>query len=365
MSRQHHLASNKTSLEACLQPPAGRRYVRSFLFSRRITAPLARVHLIARTVLVLCLSAAQLRTINTAQPDLLGALSLWVLALLLFVASGIQTRVARLYLLLTLPTLLALFTTWTLLTPIPGRFTLVRQPVYTGFINIGVALWEVLWLAIVIGYYRWRRTIISGMLLATIVTFVATRFIPFPAWTFASVAFFHPLTLLISDRGVMLALTKVVGYSGMILCTIALIVTSRDIELIGALRQLRVPQPLVFFLSTVFRALNLAITDYETIYQAQIARAINARPRGFLRRVRDMGSIAVPMVAMMIRRSSEIGDALLARGYTLGQASADFYETSPWRFIDWAVLALSPGLLYIAIGPHPALTTLLQRWTGL
>ena len=344
-----------------LQPPPGRHYVRTFLFSRRVDAPLARIHLIARAVLVLCLSGAQLRTINTDHPDLAGAIVLWLCGLLLFTLSGMHARIARLYLLLTLPTLCSLLITWTLLNPIPGHVVLFQQPIYTGIIHLSLAAWQPLWLAIVIGYYVWRRGIITGILIATVVTIILTHIVILPEWTFASVRFFHPLQLYISDLGLERAITKVIGYSAMILSTVALVVTSRDVELIGALRQLRVPQAIIFFLSTVFRALNLALTDYETIYQAQIARAINARPRSFFRQLRDLGSIAVPMVAMMIRRSSEIGDALLARGYKLGQNMENYYETSPWRTIDWLVLVLSLGLLYLAVGPFPGLTALVQR----
>jgi energy-coupling factor transporter transmembrane protein EcfT len=199
--------------------------------------------------------------------------------------------------------------------------------------------------------------------MATVFVILVSLFHPLPEWPFAHVAFFHPLTVLISDRGLLIATTKVIGYSGMVLSTIALVVSARDAELIGTLRLLRLPQPLVFFLSTVFRALDLALSDYTTIHQAQIARAINARPRSIIRRLRDLGNIAVPMVAVMIRRSSEIGDALQSRGYTLQRAGVDFYEISPWRLIDWFVLAFSLCLLYMAIGPHIDLTALLQRWT--
>ncbi len=344
-----------------LQPPPGRRYVRTFLFSRRVDAPLAHIHLIARTILVLCLSAAQLRTINTDHPDLAGAIVLWLCGLLLFALSGMHAKIARLYLLLTLPTLFSLLFTWTLLNPIPGHVVLFQQPVYSGILSFSLAAWQPLWLAIVVGYYLWRRGILAGMLIATVFTLLLTHLVALPEWTFASVRFFHPLQLYISDLGLERAITKVIGYSAMILSTVALVVTSRDVELIGSLRQLRVPQAIIFFLSTVFRALNLALTDYETIYQAQIARAINARPRSFFRQLRDLGSIAVPMVAMMIRRSSEIGDALMARGYKLGQNMENYYETSPWRSIDWLVLVVSLGLLYLAVGPFPGLTALLQR----
>ncbi|GCE16062.1 energy-coupling factor transporter transmembrane component T [Tengunoibacter tsumagoiensis] len=342
-----------------LQPPPGRRFVRSFLFSRRVNAPLAQVHLLARLIFVLCLSAAQLRTINTAHPDLSGALLLWIVSIGFFTLSGMHEKVARWYLLLTLPTMVSLFLTWALFNPVPGHVILVEKPIYSGNVAFGFSFWQVLWLAVVVIYYLWRRALFTGILLASCLTLLLTSFLVLPSWPIAQIHLFHPLTLQISDRGLMLALTKMVGYSGMMLSTVAIVVTSRDTELIGLLMQLRLPQPVTFFLSTVFRALNLAVADYETIYQAQIARAINARPRSFIRRLRDFSSIAVPMVAMMIRRSSEIGDALLARGYTLQQKSTDYYETSPWRLIDWFVLVLSLVLLYLALGPHPDLPSIL------
>jgi len=343
-----------------LQAPVGRRYVRSFVFARRIDAPLAQVHPLARALFIFCLSAAQLRSIATAQSDLLGAVLFWLLALALFLGSGISARIARLYFLLTLPTLFSLFMTWTVLNTVPG-VVLFRLPVYAGQLTFGLSLWLGLWLLIVVGYFLWKRQVLAGVLLASLLTLVLTHFWSSPAWIFARVPFFHALTITLTDRGLWLAITKVIGYAGMVLCTISLMISGRDAELIGALRQLHFPQPVIFFLSTVFRAFNLALADYETIRQAQLVRAINARPRSFVRHLRDLAAIAVPMVAMMIRRSSEIGDALLARGFQLGQPNNDFYETMPWRGIDWAVLAVSILLLFFALGTHPTLTTLLQR----
>lgn len=345
-----------------LQPPPEKRYVRSFLFSRRIDAPFAQVHLIARTVLVLCMSGLQLRTIDAAHPDPAAAALLWLLALLLFFLSGMRLRTARIYLLLTVPTLLSLFTTWALFNPVPGRHVLLRSMIYPGSIGIGVSLWMVVWLAIVVGYFWWTRRLATGILVASIVAFIVAHLFALPGWTFFHVPFFRPLTVLISDRGLLVAITKVIGYSGMVFSTIALVVTSRDVELIGTLRQLRMPQAVIFFLSTVFRALNLALADYGIIHQAQVARAINARPRSFIRQVRDVASTAVPLVAMMIRRSSEIGDALMARGYSLRRSNANFYETSPWRLIDWLVLFFSLFLLYLTLGPRFDLTSLVMQW---
>lgn len=342
-----------------LQAPPGRKYVRSFLFSRRIDAPFAQVHLITRTLFILCLSSLLLRTIDTAHPDPIGAALLCVAALVVFLLSGMQTRVARLYLLLTLSPLLSLFTTWVLFNPVAGHRVLLQFPIYAGQLALGLAFWELVWVAIVSVYFFVTRKLLVGMLLATLIAFFMTRLFPLPEWTLLRVAFFHPLAIYVSDRGILVASTKVVGYAGMVFATIALVVTSRDTELIGALRQLHIPPSIIFFLSTVFRSLDLALSDYETIRQAQLSRAINARPRSIFRCLGDLASLAVPMVAMMIRRSSEIGDALLVRGYTLGHPSADFYETSPLRLLDWCIAVVSTGMLLLAFVPHSTLTSML------
>ncbi len=347
--------SAQTVPQDFLSPPPERRYVRSFLFTRRVNAPFVQVHLLARIVLVLCLSGALLRTINTAQPDLWGAILLWLVGLLLFLLSGVSPRVARFYFLLTLPALVALFITWIVFNPVASGVTLARLTIYSGQLSIGLAPWQGVFIAIVALYFLWTRKLFLGMVLGVVVAFALAHWVALPALTLTKLHVYHPLTLLVSTRGLLVAGTKVIGYAGMIMVSIALVMTARDAELSGMLRQLRVPPMVIFFLSTVFRSLELALADYETIHQAQLARAVAARPRSFMRRLRDLASVAVPMVALMIRRSSEMGDALLARGYTLGKASSDFYECAPWRLIDWGVVAVSLLLLYFALGMHPIL----------
>src|ERR1700730_722894 len=200
-------AGTKVAVEAVyLQPPPGERYVRSFVFSRRIDAPFARVHLLARDSLVLCLSSALLRTIDSAHPDLVSAALLWIFALLLFLGSGLNTRIARLYFLLTLPTLFSLFTTWFLFNPVPGHVILLQRPVYSGYVPLGLALWEVLWIVIVGGYFLWTRKVFRGIVIATLVTFVLTRLFALPEWIVTQVPFFHSLTIFVSDRTLLVAI---------------------------------------------------------------------------------------------------------------------------------------------------------------
>lgn len=345
-----------------LEVPAGRRYVRSFLFSRRIDAPFARLHLLIRFMLVICISIVQLRAIDVGNPDPLGAGVLSLLSLGLFLGSGMHTRVARVYILLTIPTLISLFSTWIVFNTVPGSVILLRTQIYGGYIDLGLSVWLALWLGLVLGYFLWTRRVLLGVVLATLIAFIGSRFWGLPGWTFAQIPFWSPLTLMVSDRGLYIALTKVIGYSGLVFSTVALVVSSRDAELIGALRQLRIPQPVIFFISTVFRALDLALVDYQTIHQAQVARAVNARPRSFLRQLRDLASVSVPLIAVMIRRSSEMGDALMARGYRVSQASDDFYETQSWHALDWGILVFCGVLLYLSFVAHLNITALF--WPG-
>jgi energy-coupling factor transporter transmembrane protein EcfT len=331
-----------------LQTPPGRRYVRSFLFSRRIDAPFARIHFGVRVLLVLCLSGLQLHTINNASPDPLGGAVLLGISVLIFIMSGVSKRVAIVYVLIFTPAVISLFITWILFNPLPGRFTFFQFPLYPGYANIGFAVWQIIWLVIVGAYFFFTRRILVGVLGATLVVLILTRSVPLPEWTLVRVSFFQPLTVSVSDSSFVVAISKVFGYTGMVLCTIALVISSRDAELIGTLRQLRIPQTIVFFLTTVFRALELALSDFETIRLAQISRAINARPRSFFRQLMDVATIAVPMVAIMIRRSGEMGDAIIARGYSIDQKMINFYETSRWTVLDWGTLVLSLTSLVLA-----------------
>src|SRR5215469_3943527 len=94
-----------------LQTPPGRRYVRSFLFSRRIDAPFARIHFGVRVLLVLCLSGLQLHTINTVTPDPLGGILLLGVSIFIFAISGVSKRVAILYTAISAPAIFSLFLT--------------------------------------------------------------------------------------------------------------------------------------------------------------------------------------------------------------------------------------------------------------
>ena len=65
----------------------------------------------------------------------------------------------------------------------------------------------------------------------------------------------------------------------------------------------------------MFRNLNTILLDYQNIRSAQIARAANVLRKNVFSRLIDLAYVSVPLVATMIRRSTEMGVALYARGF--------------------------------------------------
>ena len=101
---------------------------------------------------------------------------------------------------------------------------------------------------------------------------VVTIVVGNPSLTFAEIQIGRPIVITISEQNVVVGITKALGYGAMMLVSLMLVMTSRDIEIIGAMRQCRVPYVASFFTATMLRSLSMALFDYSTIRQAQIAR---------------------------------------------------------------------------------------------
>lgn len=329
-------------------PSEGRKWVRTFLFSMPIDSPLAGLHAISKFVLVLGVSLALLGMFSAARPDPLGCLLLLGLALILLWLSGVIRWLFRSYLVVIYPMLLSLFLTWIVFNPTPGTRVLFSREMYSGVVNVGISVGMVVFLGTVLGYYLYTRQLLWGILGGLLAALVVSRTPLNLSWTFISFPFHQPLTLVISDATVYVAGTKLLGYAAMILLTFLLMLTTRDIEVIGALRKVpRMPYVLCLFTSLMLRSLNMAAMDFSTIRQAQMARGINVRKKNSLAKVRDVAYLSVPLIANMMRRSTEISDALSARGYEIGSQPTIYREVKPMRAVDWLLIL---GTLTLVVG---------------
>jgi energy-coupling factor transporter transmembrane protein EcfT len=281
---------------------AGKQYVRTFLFSMRINSPLARLHVITKVVIILVNSTLIVRLMDASQPDPLGVGVLMIAALALLLFSGAGRWLFQSYLVVIFPMLSVLFVTWVIFNRDPGTHVYLSLPIT------------------------------------------------------------QQVTLVASDANLLTAFTKVLGYAAMVFVSLTLVMTTRDIEFAGAMQQLRIPYVAAFFFSLVLRTLSNAVMDYETIRQAQIARGIALQARSLPARIRDMAHMSVPLVATMVRRSTEVSDAVIARGFRLGgMAPTEYHEAQSLHAVDWLVLALQGVLLVGVFYPSANLT----HWIGL
>jgi energy-coupling factor transporter transmembrane protein EcfT len=341
------------SQEAIFEAPVhgkGREWVRTFLFSMRIDSPLAGLHAISKIALVLGVSLALLRMISTTHPDPLGCVLLLILAVLLLWLSGVIRWIFRSYLVVIYPMLFSLFLTWIIFNPDPGTRILFSRQMYSGVINLGISVAMIVFVGIVVGYYLYTKQLYWGIIGGIVAAFIVSRTALNLTWTLASIPFHQPLTLVISDETVYVAGTKVIGYAAMVLFTFLLVLTTRDVDMVGALRKVPgMPYVVCMFSSLMLRSLNIALIDFSTIRQAQVARGVNVQKKNILSKLRDYAYLTVPLIANMMRRSTEISDALSARGYEMGSSPSIYHEVKPLRGLDWLLILLSLALVVVVL----------------
>lgn len=330
-------------------PGRGQKWVRTFLFSMRLDSPLAGLHAVSKFMLVLGVSLVLMGMISTARPDFLGCVLLVAVALILLWLSGVIRWLFRSYLVVIFPMLFSLFLSWIIFNPNPGTRILFSRQTYSGEIHIGLSVAMIVFVGIIVGYYLFTRQLYWGILAGILAALVVSQTPLNLSWTFASIPFHQPLTLVISDRTVYVAATKSIGYGAMILMTFLLVLTTRDIEVVGALRKIpRMPYVICMFASLMLRSLNIAMIDFSTVRQAQVARGVNVQKKNIVAKIRDMAYLTVPLIANMMRRSTEISDALSARGYEMGSNPTVYREIKPFHAVDY-VLIFGSVVLVIAV----------------
>lgn len=338
----------------------GREWVRSFLFSVKIDSPLAHLHVLSKLFAILVLSLVIVRFISTDDPDPVGATLMILLAFLGLYLSGVLRWVFTSYLVIMFPGLFGMAFVWMVFNPSLGGDVLVAFPIYSGTITLGISLRLIIFLVFAVGWYIWRKGIFWGIVGGIVVSLVVTAIVGNPSLTFTQVQLGHPIWIKISEQNIVVGVTKSLGYGAMMLVSMMLVLTSRDIEIIGAMRQFRVPYVASFFTATMLRSLSMALFDYSTIRQAQIARGTSLKKKNVFRMIADLAYMAVPLTATMLRRSSEVGDAALIRGFTMqSKDPTEFHEVRPFRAADWIVMALCVALAIVVLVFDVSFTELL------
>ncbi len=320
---------------------AGKKYVRTFLFSMRADSPVAQMHILTRVFLAVGGSVAVFIMFREDHLDPVGIVLVGVLAILEIYLAGILSWVIRVYLPLLLIMMTSMSLSWLIFNPQPGHYTLISWRVYSGVVTIGLAVWEAVFVAVVVLYWEIRRGTTYGILLGAVAAWLVNHFVSSASLTLLQFPLFHALRLLISDQTLLTAGTKVLGFGVMGLLVLGLAMIIRGTEVVGMLIQFKLPFKASFFVSLALRSFSTAVEDYEIIRQAQLARGSGFHKKTIFGQIKDFGLMAVPLIAMTLTRSTQMAAALHARGFGRTIHPTPYRETKPFRLVDMVAIGLS------------------------
>jgi energy-coupling factor transporter transmembrane protein EcfT len=180
-------------------------------------------------------------------------------------------------------------------------------------------------------------------------------------YTWAAIATGGGYAFTLPAAAVTVAAAKALGYGVLIYTSFLFLLTTRDTEIAGALLQAKASFKAAFYTALMFRNLNIILLDYENIRIAQRARGATVFRKNILTRIMDLARISIPLVASMIKRSSEMGVALYARGFENTKKVAVYEETRGFSFMDVLVIAIMLGFLVYTVVLGHTITALVSR----
>jgi energy-coupling factor transporter transmembrane protein EcfT len=233
---------------------------------------------------------------------------------------------------------------------------------WPGFLPIGIST------VILVGvfslvYYKTRSigwSLAAGLLMWWFsVMPSALSFSPALTWVRIPIGASYPFSL--SQWSAKVALSKALGFAVLIYTSFLFLLTTRDVEIAGALRQLRLSFKKAFFVTLMFRNLNTMLIDYENIKIAQTARASSVVRKNIFSKIIDLAHLSIPLVATMIRRSTEMGVALYARGFEASNSMTDYKETKRLSVVDFTIMAILAAFLIYEVFLGHSITALFMR----
>lgn len=108
--------------------------------------------------------------------------------------------------------------------------------------------------------------------------------------------------------------------------------TSRERDIIVAMRSIRMPFVVTYVFAMALRAAGMVLEDFQIVRQAEQARGFTTAGKSLVFKIRQYVMYMIPLFALSLRRSEEFTNALVARGYAFtGEAAkvkrADFVLT--------------------------------------
>ena len=108
----------------------------------------------------------------------------------------------------------------------------------------------------------------------------------------------------------------------MIFTMVFFLTTSRERDVIVAMRSIKVPFVVTYVFAMALRAAGMVLEDFQIVRQAEQARGFDSAGKSIGYKIRKYVMYMIPLFALSLRRSEEFTNALVARGYAFtGKAS--------------------------------------------
>jgi energy-coupling factor transporter transmembrane protein EcfT len=132
----------------------------------------------------------------------------------------------------------------------------------------------------------------------------------------------------------------------MIFTMVFFLSTSRERDIIVAMRSVRIPFVVTYIFAMSLRAAGMVLEDFQIVRQAEQARGFDPAGKSLPYKIRQYVMYMIPLFALSLRRSEEFTNALVARGYAFtGEASkvkrADYILTHySYKWFDYLFTAM-------------------------
>ena len=132
----------------------------------------------------------------------------------------------------------------------------------------------------------------------------------------------------------------------MIFTMVFFLSTSRERDVIVAMRTIRLPFVVTYVFAMALRSAGMVLEDFQIVRQAEQARGFDSTGKSLAYKIKKYVNYMIPLFALSLRRSEEFTNALVARGYAFtGEASrvkrADYVLTHySFKYFDTIFTAI-------------------------
>jgi energy-coupling factor transport system permease protein len=137
----------------------------------------------------------------------------------------------------------------------------------------------------------------------------------------------------------------------MIFITVYFLSSSRERDIIVAMRSIRIPFAMTYLVAMALRSAGMVLEDFSIVRQAEKARGFDPAGKSIAYKLRQFVMYIIPLFALALRRAEEFSNALVARGYSftglLRNPKRADYVLTHYRFKkhDFAITAVLSCML--------------------